>query len=83
MKIYVVMDCDYRERAFKTRADAEEYILHEAYLTACKVYNYYELDWFQIEYRFDHYNHCFEHLGAYAMHRLTNTMFIDEVELED
>lgn len=83
MKIYVVVDGDYLDRAFKTRADAEEYLLHEAYLAACRVYNYYEYDWDQIKYRFNHYNHCFKHLGAYAMHRETVNVFIEEIELED
>ena len=74
-----IRDLDTCRRA----VEGVDYILHEAYLTACDISNHHEFDWDQIKYRFNQYYHCFEHLGAYAMHRVTNTMFIDEVELED
>lgn len=85
MKIYVVCDGDYGVIAFKTRAEAEEYILHEAYLRAYYLYYYEDLkyEWEQIKYRYKYYNYCFTNFGAYAMHRETLNMSIEEIELED
>lgn len=84
MKIYVVCDDDYDVIAFKTRAEAEEYILHEGYLRAYYLYYYEDLeDLERIKYRYKNYNHCFTYFSAYAMHHETLNMFIEEIELED
>lgn len=85
MKIYVVCDGDYGVIAFKTRAEAEKYILHEAYLRAYYLYYYEDLkyEWEQIKYRYKYYNYCFTNFGAYAMHCETLNMSIEEIELED
>ena len=85
MKICVVRDSDYNVIAFKTRAEAEEYILHEGYLNAYYLYYYEDLkyEWEQIKYRYKHYHNRFTNFGAYAMHCETLNMFIEEIELED
>jgi hypothetical protein len=74
---------DYSEKAFKNRADAEEYILHEAYLNAYTDYYIYEYDWNHYIYYYKHYRHPFQTFGGYALYKGSNGMYIEEVELED
>lgn len=83
MKIYVVRYGDESSMAFKNMADAEEYVLHEAYLDALYAYIHYIYDWDQLKYYYENCNHCFNYLGAYAMHRESTDVIIEEVDLED
>lgn len=83
MTIYVVRYGDESLMAFKNLADAEEYVLHEAYLAALYTYIYYNYDWNQLKYHYENRNHCFNYLGAYAMSHESINVFIEEVELED
>ena len=83
MKIYIVRHGDESHMAFKNRADAEEYVLHEAYLDALYTYLHYDYDWDQWKHYYENFNHCFNYLGAFVMHRESFGVFIEEVELED
>lgn len=84
MKIYVVRYGQTSQVAFKNRADAEEYILHKAYLDAFYTYSCDVSDWdCNIKYRYNNYRHCFTYLGAYAMYIESIGVFIEEIELEE
>jgi hypothetical protein len=83
MKIYVVRYGDESRMAVKNLADAEEYVLHEAYLNALYACIFYDFDWNETKFYYKNTHHCFNYLGAYAMHRESIDVIIEEVDLED
>ena len=74
-KVYIVSCEDMPEAVFPTRADAEEYVLHESYYEALNFLNY-ATD----EERYWRFRHLYSNSYVALMIRKSEIFYIEEVD---